>query len=169
MSLTINTPKELLSDSFPINNIYPRLQDSDSRSLIPFIYEAHYYLHLDTFIPWVNINFEKCVRERINEWKTLQLKIETLFKERNKEKKADIKLGLAYFLECLFWTNEQPVRLDRGLVFNDLDVKPFNIEDRLSFIIRRMDGYHSYRQLNELFNELEKQFSVKLLRMKLGK
>ena len=72
---------------------------------------------------------------------------------------------MEYFLECLYWLNEKPVVLRNGLVDSSLEIKPFNLEDRLQFILKRLNGYHSYKQLDELFKELEKQHAIKLIRL----
>ena len=72
---------------------------------------------------------------------------------------------MEYFLECLYWLNEKPVVLRNGLVDSSLEIKPFNLEDRLQFILKRLNGYHSYKQLDELFKELEKHHAIKLIRL----
>ncbi|MEK4668210.1 YpoC family protein [Niallia sp. FSL R7-0271] len=77
-----------------------------------------------------------------------------------------VKTGVRLFLECLYWTNDSPVHLQKGLIANELSVKPFNAEERLTFILSRPGGYHSYRQLDELFKELEKQFAIKMIKRK---
>ena len=167
MTLNVHVPKELLFDPFPINKQFPYLMHKDFVSSQPFIHEAHFYLNMDALRPWDKENLQFCVSEIFEEWKQLKPKIEGFIKEREKQNLSNsILLGMEFFLESVFWINEQPVCLDNGLKLESLEIKPFNLEDRLLFIIKRMDGYHSYRQLDELFKELEKQFSVKLLRLK---
>lgn len=57
---------------------------------------------------------------------------------------------------------EQAIELFRrflSITRGDHESKPVNLEDRLLFITSRPRLYHSFRQLNELFAEQEKQFA----------
>lgn len=166
MNDTLTIPQELINESLCIGQTFPCIFSKDFVSSIPFIHEVHYYQHLETFKPWSKENLQESIKNVLQEWKQLKPQLELYIEQKNKVKlKTGVFTGVQYFLECLFWVNEQPVYLKDEMHVDNLVIKPFNLEDRLSFIIKRLDGYHSYRQLEELFKELEKQFFIKLIKM----
>ncbi|KAB7672960.1 YpoC family protein [Bacillus sp. B1-b2] len=166
MKGTLSIPQELINKSILIEDIFPCLLSKDFVSSIPFIHEVHFYNQLDTFKPWDSENLKVSMEEIFQEWKQLKPQLEIDIKGKEKDRlKAGITKAVQYFIEGIYWVNEQPVHIKDGLQLNKLAIKPFNMEDRLSFIMKRLDGYHSYRQLDELFKELEKQYSIKPIRI----
>ncbi|MFP7472151.1 hypothetical protein SFC55_14165 [Niallia taxi] len=133
----------------------------------PFMHEAAYYHGLNTLYPWHPDEQKACITAIFNLWKEKRTEIEAAIQKKDKNVTVrTVKTGVRLFLECLYWTNDSPVHLQKGLIANELSVKPFNAEERLTFILSRPGGYHSYRQLDELFKELEKQFAIKMIKRK---
>lgn len=161
----LDTPLELLYGPFPVIKQFPCIMTDDFVIKPAFLHEANYYHNKETYQPWNKANFQECVKKIIQEWKQLREELQQFVMERNTSKlQTGLTLGMEYFLECLYWINEKPVVLTDGLVDKGLEIKPFNLDDRLQFILKRMNGYHSYKQLDELFKELEKQFAIKLIK-----
>jgi hypothetical protein len=136
----------------------------------PFAHEIAFYKNQETFKPWELNNVNTCAQMIMTEWKELKKEIQQHITDQNKEMMCMKMLkGVEYFLECLYWINEKPVNLEKGLVDKQLTIKPFNVEERISFILKRMNGYHSFKQLEELFKELEKQFAIIMIKRKKNK
>ncbi|MEK5381131.1 YpoC family protein [Niallia sp. FSL W8-0635] len=161
----LNTPLELLYGPFPVIKQFPCIMTESFIIKPAFLHEANYYHNKNTFQPWNKENLKDCVNKVIQEWKQLREELQQFVRQRDTPNLQNgLTLGMEYFLECLYWINEKPVMLKDGLVDKSLEIKPFNIEDRLQFILKRLNGYHSYKQLDELFKELEKQFAIKLIK-----
>lgn len=114
--------------------------------------------------PWNHFS-EKNMKELFIEWQSLEEKMKEIFSERknNNDKKKMIVFGVALFLKFLFWTNQKPVQLsslDKQIAL--LEDKPFNIQERLQFIIDHPLLHHSFVQLSELFIEQKKIYYKKL-------
>lgn len=102
---------------------------------------------------------EDVSKEILEEWGELQQSLHNLFKERNKELvKEPMQRGIALFIEFLQWVNGNPVGKEHAMNYEQLRIKPVNIEERLSYILTRPNAYPSYMQLIELMKELEKQY-----------
>jgi len=87
--------------------------------------------------------------------------------EKLKDGKTDQSMikGISLLFLMLFWVNRRPVNVAewKGRL-PELEIKPLNVEERLSFIIKKPGAYFSYIQLEELFIELNKA-SVKWMAM----
>ncbi|MFT8320523.1 MAG: YpoC family protein [Bacillus sp. (in: firmicutes)] len=133
----------------------------------PFIHEAAFFQGIQLFQPWAQQNVKICVEKIMAEWQQLKLDIQRSITEQNKKETQQImKKGIAYFLESLYWTNELPVSFEAGIISKEIKIKPINVEERMAFIVSRLTGYHSFKQLDELFKELQKQFAVKMSKRK---
>ncbi|MGP7816030.1 YpoC family protein [Niallia sp. 01092] len=134
---------------------------------VPFIHEAAFFQQIKTFKPWEKQNIELCVTETIKQWQTLKEEIGISIKNEHKQE-TRIKMiqGIGYFLQSLYWTNELPVSFESGLISQEISIKPINVGERLTFILSRLNGYHSFKQLEALFMELEKQFAIKKIKRK---
>jgi len=94
-------------------------------------------------------------------WKKSVEELEAMFQARNtNESAALLERGLSLFIEMLHLTNEQTVS-NEGVSFENLKLKPINVEERIRFILSRPGSYHSFKQLTELFKELEKLYAKK--------
>ncbi|WP_400241955.1 YpoC family protein [Niallia sp. JL1B1071] len=162
----LDAPIQLLYGPFPVIKEFSCLMTDCFVRRPAFLHEANYYQNKETFQPWNKENFQECVKKVIEEWKQLKVELQQFAAKRDTTNlQYGLTLAMEYFLECLYWINEKPVTLIDGLVDKSLEIKPFNLEDRLEFILKRLNGYHSYKQLDELFKELEKQFAIKLVKL----
>lgn len=127
----------------------------------PFIHEGAYNNQLNSFMPWKKEHVKASVSALIDQWKLLKVEIIKYIAAKNKEKMhKSMAFGICCFLECLYWVNEMPVAFNEGLISSHIKIMPINVEERLRFIISRVTGYHSFKQLEELYKELEKQFAI---------
>ena len=86
-----------------------------------------------------------------------------LFRQRKKEDVKELmKSSIGQFITFLFWMNHSPIPGFQN--FSDhvasLKIKPFNVTERLFFIMQKPNQYVSYMQLDELFTEANKQAKV---------
>ncbi|WP_349407538.1 YpoC family protein [Pseudalkalibacillus sp. SCS-8] len=98
-------------------------------------------------------------------WRSEKEKIAASFKNRDRHaaKPAMIK-GIGWFITILFWINGQRVARLTHLVedCSSLPDQPFNLKERLIFILENPDHYLAYIQLTELYDELEKKWMMNL-------
>jgi hypothetical protein len=95
-------------------------------------------------------------------WDGIRLELETFY--RNRDQKSTLHLmkkGIGYFVGYLYWTNDRLVHSQEPTPLHQLEIKPVNLEERLTYILSRPNLFHSYRQLSELFTEQEKLFAKK--------
>ena len=95
-------------------------------------------------------------------WDEVRSELETLY--RNRDQKSTLQLmkkGIGYFIQFLYWSNDRQVQSKEPIPFNLLEIKPFNLEERITYILSRPNLFHSYRQLSELFTEQEKLLAKK--------
>jgi hypothetical protein len=119
---------------------------------IPFYYDV-----TEEEKPWANI--EQSILPLLELWKEEKETLVSLFAERNrKAAREPMVRSLAYFLSALFWLNERKVGDLREWEkeVKTLPLQPLNCLERLAFIFARPDLYHSFIQLDELFEELTK-------------
>ena len=97
----------------------------------------------------------------IDEWGKVREKLDELFRSRDmKNTKEWMEKGIGLFIRFLFKTNDKSF-FQGPIPYDQLEIKPVNIEERLAFILNRPNLYHSYRQLVELMIEQEKQFAIR--------
>ena len=95
------------------------------------------------------------------EWSNMEKQLVELFKVRGKKETVVLMdRGLSLFYEALFVINGQAISHDEASIMG-LKYKPINVAERMNFIQLRRGSYHSFRQLAELFKELEKQYAKK--------
>lgn len=102
---------------------------------------------------------ERHLEEVFKQWNDEKDKIATSFRERNKQATLEpMKKQIANFLDALFEMNN--LNSDDKVVeqIDKLEIKPINSKERLTFMIGSPNHYHSYIQLSQLFEELEKQY-----------
>ena len=122
---------------------------------VPFLYETAFYHGMDVLKPWEIP--DQTIPSVINEWGKIKEELTIKFSNRDHVVVELMRKGIALFYEVLYWSNDQPVVLENGMDMN-LAIKPINSEERLKFILSRMNNYHSFIQLTELFIEMEKIF-----------
>lgn len=104
---------------------------------------------------------ERHIDEVFKEWYSEKDAIAKFFRDRNKQAALEpMKKHIANFLEVLFEINNQQFNNnDRVLeVLDQLENKPINSKERLAFLIENPNHHHSFIQLSQLFEELEKQY-----------
>lgn len=95
-------------------------------------------------------------------WKELNKELTELFEKRDRKKALPLmEEGVKTFIEFLFLSNEMEPNHGKEAIL-DIKWKPVNVAERLLFIEKRPDLYHSFIQLSELMNEQEKQFNKKI-------
>lgn len=138
------------------------MQGSDFH--IPFMYEAAHFLGEEGLRPWDDP--QHSIASLLQEWLNVKAELQADFAMRNtKAALNSMRKGSGLFVEFLHWTNNKPSILNPEIAYNDLHIKPVNIEERLQFIIERPNLFHSYMQLCELFVEQEKGYK-KMMAMK---
>lgn len=126
-----------------------------------FPYELAFYSKIESYRPWEDAS--NSVLQLIHYWKQLHKRLADLFEKRDRlNVHRPMKQGIALFIQCLFWMNDVPVIFsEQSIKIVNLKWKPVNVKERLEFIIHQPNYYHSFVQLNELMNELEKQYHIK--------
>lgn len=104
---------------------------------------------------------DKDVTRILEEWQSVKELLDDLYRSRDfKNTKAWMDKGIELFLQFMVQTNDMPFFKDT-IPYDQFEIKPVNLEERLEFIIERPNLYHSYRQLSELMSEQEKHFVKK--------
>ncbi|WP_078409382.1 YpoC family protein [Priestia abyssalis] len=101
-------------------------------------------------------------------WKKEKGEIAEYFKKRDRNRALQpMVLSLGHFISAVFWINSVPVPSLSNLTeeIQTLPYKPMNAGERIGFLLDQPNQYHSYVQLGELYQELEKIY-YKLLTMK---
>ncbi|MBO1513823.1 YpoC family protein [Metabacillus bambusae] len=110
--------------------------------------------------PWKNS--EVAVKAVIEQWKMLKPELQTSYAKRktNLQVESASIQSISLFLLALFWSNHTPIKSlhVKDMMVSELNQKPVNCEERLLFILNKPSGYHSFIQLQQLFDELEKNF-----------
>ncbi|THE15123.1 hypothetical protein E1I69_02065 [Bacillus timonensis] len=110
---------------------------------------------------------EKVISDITEKWSARKEHLMNLFRNRDKSAvKEPMDEAIDAFLTFLFVINgkrppDQEV-LQNGL--EDLDYKPINLDERLSFILKKPSQYHSFVQLNELYHEVLKLYATMKIR-----
>ncbi|MCM3599816.1 hypothetical protein M3175_03660 [Robertmurraya korlensis] len=95
------------------------------------------------------------------EWKSIERQLEELIKIREKQETALLmEKGLSLFHKMLLLVNNLE-HIPENVSLKEIKIKPINVEERLDFIEGRQGSFHSFKQLAELFKELEKQYAKK--------
>ncbi|QFT89362.1 hypothetical protein FIU87_11955 [Bacillus sp. THAF10] len=130
---------------------------------VPFKFDIAYYLGAaPDNLPWESLT--DSIPLLIVSWKA-QMRILTELHEKRSRQQARqyIIPSISWYLQMLFWINDQPVRgLTNWKVDCDaLKWKPVNVVERVDFALKKPNLYHSFIQLQQLFNETEKIFYKK--------
>ncbi|MHC0035768.1 YpoC family protein [Pseudoneobacillus sp. C159] len=92
-------------------------------------------------------------------WKEIKEDLSLIFEKREVGKAQPLmKEAISIFHELLAISNE-----NRLSEYAELHWKPVNLIDRIMFINKRINSYHAFIQLSELFNEQEKIYEKSLI------
>ncbi len=123
---------------------------------IPLLYEAAFHNGLDVLKPWKIA--DQTIPGVIHEWGNIKEELTIKFAKRDHVMIEELmRKGIALFYEVLYWSNHRPVVFYEPRDVN-LIIIPINFWERMKFISSRIKNYHSFVQLTELFNEMEKLF-----------
>ncbi|TYS68435.1 hypothetical protein FZC76_11950 [Sutcliffiella horikoshii] len=136
---------------------------------VPFKFDIAYYLGVaPDQLPWEMTS--DSIPHILTSWKEKEILLNSLHEVRDrKEARKQIVLPIAWFLQLLFWMNGQPVRglTDWKIEVCRLKWKPINVDERLEFVIKKPEMYHSFIQLQQLYTECAKLFyKIKVLEKK---
>jgi hypothetical protein len=101
------------------------------------------------------------INKGFQEWKNIERRLEELYKIREKLETAVLMdKGFSLFYTILKLVNNMDPTFEK-ISIDELSIKPINVEERLGFIQGRKGSFHSFKQLAELFKELEKLYAKK--------
>lgn len=109
--------------------------------------------------------FSNLISNTFHDWFLEKEKIAHLFRIRDKKAAlAPMSGQIASFLNLLFMINDIPLSESEISLKNieKLKIKPINCKERLSFLMESPAHYHSFIQLSELYEELEKLYKKKV-------
>ncbi|MDQ0244047.1 hypothetical protein J2S09_001592 [Bacillus fengqiuensis] len=131
---------------------------------MPFLYDVlHEVIREECEKPWEEQ--EMYVPQIFGYWKKEKDEIANYFKKRDRNRALEpMVLSLGHFISALFWINSIPVPSLNNLTeeIQRLPYKPINAGERVGFLLDQPNQYHSYVQLGELYQELEKVYYKKL-------
>ncbi|RFB16934.1 hypothetical protein DZB84_11125 [Bacillus sp. HNG] len=110
---------------------------------------------------------DKIISDITEKWNARKEHLTSLFRNRDKSAvKVPMDEAIDAFLTFLFVMNGKR-RPDKEIFQDDLiglEYKPINLDERLSFILKKPNQYHSFVQLNELYLELLKLYAKMKIR-----
>ncbi|MFN7252249.1 MAG: YpoC family protein [Anaerobacillus sp.] len=115
--------------------------------------------------PWEDIN--QYFPILLQQWQANQPIITEFFRARDRVGALEpMKRMVKVFLALLFWSNRHPVPSLKNITtyIQELNIKPVNVEERISYILSAPNHHHAFTQLKELFIELEKKYAVAKLK-----
>lgn len=101
------------------------------------------------------------MKEMFMQWKEESELLTGYFRKRNRQAALEPMLrGLANFISITTWLNNKILTNANELlvVLDSLTNKPINLNERISFVMKQPDHYHSFIQLSSLYTELEKLY-----------
>ncbi|MDF2788266.1 MAG: hypothetical protein K0S80_1364 [Neobacillus sp.] len=98
----------------------------------------------------------------LSKWDGVKSELEIHYRNRDQQSALQLmKKGIVYYIQFLYFSNDRQVNSKEPIPLNQVEIKPVNFEERLTYILSRPNLFHSYRQLSELFTEQEKLFAKK--------
>ncbi|MFX3622784.1 MAG: YpoC family protein [Ectobacillus sp.] len=167
MSKTIQIPAAFQKAPFYVGKKelqYEKMPFSQELEHFFFLYEIAALQGEEARKPWAEK--EVAVPAVLESWKQHNGKIAHLFRERKRtEAKEPMVRYAAHFLSALYWMNDSRISSLEHMQeeLEKLPVKPVNIAERIGFILEQPGHYHSFIQLSQLYEELEKLFAKMLL------
>ncbi|KPB06631.1 YpoC family protein [Bacillus sp. CHD6a] len=155
-------PESFLHPHFYSNqdNISIKTYDLKDIIAVPFKFDIAYYMGAaPDQLPWEMTS--DSIPDILTSWREKEILLNSLHETRDrKEARKQILLPIAWYLQLLFWMNGQPVRGLTGWKkeVGRLQWKPVNVEERLEFVIKKPEMYHSFIQLQQLYTESAKLF-----------
>ena len=154
-----NIPSEL-RDPFFFADDRLMFDETQFESCNPFFaFEILYYNGWsEDAMPWMVQG--AWVKDIIKDWKKEEEHMKALFKRRSKDISDSMRRSIGRFYMLLYWSNKRPVNLNNWQsTVERFSLKPVNVVERLTFIRDNPALYHSYIQLDQLFEEQHKQYA----------
>lgn len=138
------------------------------KSFRELVEETYFLFDIEPqYKPWNEI--EVSIAAVLSVWKEKKEEISTFFRNRNrKEAKEPMVQFTGHLLSILHWLNGVPVMNLQNVSeeIERLEKKPVNFLERFSFIMNKPNHYHSFIQLTQLYEELEKLYVKALIMQK---
>ena len=154
---SIQVPTTFLCSPFYETGTVVPLQEEITTMLdcYPFYAEMISFVKEDIEKPW--LHKEKWVPILLNKWKESQDFLEECYRQRHRQQaRQKMVLSMAMLIEVVYWINKTPV--SNVMSYEQLSIKPMNVEERIPYMLRAPDHYLSFVQLKSLFEESEKLF-----------
>lgn len=149
---------ELQHPAFPFPSA--EWQEIDPESIyvsgFPFWQEHQFFREGAGVMPWKEDKAKAC-RKLAKQASSVAEVIQAAFEAKEKPDSITVRDGLGLFLSILFWSNGRPVQLrelDKQIA--TLEIKPMNIEERLTYILENGHTYPGFKQWEELLLEQRK-------------
>ncbi|HZG73890.1 MAG TPA: hypothetical protein VEY51_20325 [Chondromyces sp.] len=157
--MRVNIPEELLHPFF-FSTETVTVETAQTLSQQPFfINELLLFNKEKNQVKWPWEEPAKRIEPLLTEWKTVKQALQGKFSRRERDIQGEMKAAVALFFMMLFWTNSHPVILnDWRISISEFQVKAFNVEERLHFILQRPYSYQAFVQIGEMMEEQHKQF-----------
>lgn len=112
---------------------------------------------------------DRRISQLLLRWEEVKNQLSVHFEERETEKTLiPMEEGIEIFLNLLYITNDCGWNKEESNIM-ELQWKPVNVLERITFIKKRPNLFHSFIQLSELITEQEKQFNKKMAIKKMTK
>ncbi len=140
------------------------VRDKTTDLRVPFLADILYMEGLtDRFPP---DHAARDIPVMLNQWTSIKEILADKFEQRQLNgAEEEMRFGIAFAIQWIHWMNGKTVDMENIQHFDQWKVHPVNCSERIQFILSRPVLYHSYVQLCELIEELEKQF-YKLIAIK---
>ncbi|MEH6939481.1 YpoC family protein [Bacillus sp. JJ664] len=125
----------------------------------PFSYESLHLLE-ENSISSQEVR-DEIIQDMFMQWKEESELLSGYFRMRNRKVALEPMLrGLANFISITTWLNGKILTNinDVLIELDSLTIKPINLKERISFVIKQPDHYHSFIQISGLYTELEKLY-----------
>jgi len=128
----------------------------------PFLYDL---LENPPIKPWEE--WETTIPILLEEWKEKREIISLTFQNRKGKANRDQMLySIGLYVLFIHWLNNLPFKEES---FSNFTYQPMNLDDRILFIKQKPQQYHSFIQLQQLFQETEKLFHKRKVLVKQNK
>ena len=136
-----------------------QLPFSEAIEQVPFMYDIAAYYQMNFYKPWEQI--EESIPIVLEAWNKYKEDLASKFQKRDRKAASGTMVqSIVFFISILFWINKRHVAvlLNWEHDAQNLEIKPINTIERLTFIVDKPNHYHSFVQLSQLFEELTKQY-----------
>lgn len=151
--------EDFIVSPFYRNNTEEQQNDEIKITNKPFYYESKQIKdHKSVNVPSES---DEIIIRMFKEWKEEEGYLTNYFKQRNRKLAYEPMVrGLANFISILTWTNNRMLSNLNNLQIEleKLLIKPINLDERIGFLLKQPDHYHSFIQLSGLYTELEKLY-----------